>query len=103
MRYLFDIWHESHEPNVPTEDRLRAIIEFGPDGKTFTAWLPPLAKFRPWIPFNYLDWIPSWRADESGQIRMKRVPNTERCLPDAPVVMVADQQKVQHWAAYLKI
>lgn len=70
-------------------------VEYSPDGNHFTVVMPP--DFLPIFPYNYLTAIPSYRADETGQIRMIRVKKKGQLCPvDAPVIMkieVQDSQK----------
>lgn len=69
-----------------TDGRYNVKIEFKDADKHFTALVPPL--FMPIFPYNYMTSAPSYRADESGQIRMVRVRHRNQlCPPDAPVVM----------------
>ena len=59
-------------------------FKFGPGGKSFQWWVWP--KRMPFFPYNYLVTLPSFYADQTGQIRMIRVHKTgQRCPPDAPV------------------
>jgi len=56
------------------------------DGQHFTIYMLPDRPF-PIFPYNYLTSLPSYRADETGQIRMIRVHNTDTLCPaDAQVV-----------------
>ncbi len=71
-------------------------VEYGTDGKSFTVYVVPDHKFQ-FFPYNYLTSHPSFRADETGQIRMMYVRNRERCPPDAPVVMKVDESSVQYY------
>ena len=52
------------------------------------------------FPYNYLTAVPSYRADETGQIRMIRAKRKGQVCPtDAPVIMkieVQDLQKKMH-------
>ena len=65
-------------------------VEYGADGKSFKVYMLSSRKF-PSFPYNYLTSQPSYRADETGQIRMIYVRNGERCPADAPVVLQVDQ------------
>jgi len=59
-------------------------FKLGPGGKSFQAWVWP--KRMPFFPYNYLVTLPSFYADQTGQLRMIRVHNPgQRCPPDAPV------------------
>lgn len=69
-----------------TNDRYNVKTEFKDDDKRFTVLMRPL--FMPFFPYNHMTSEPSYRADESGQIRMIRVRKKNQvCPPDAPVVM----------------
>ena len=48
-----------------------ARVEYSPDNKKFTVIVPPV--FVPVFPYNYMTAMPSYRADETGRIRMIRV------------------------------
>ena len=48
-----------------------ARVEYSPDNKKFTVVVPP--EYVPVFPHNYMTAMPSYRADETGQIRMIRV------------------------------
>ncbi len=69
-------------------------IEYGSDRRSFAAYLTP--RDFPFFPYNYLTALPSYRADQSGQIRMVHVhwPDTP-CPPDAPVVMTIGQEDLK--------
>ncbi len=72
-----------------------ARIEYAPDDSRFTLLMPPKTRF-PFFPYNYLTSQPSYRADESGKIRM--VPVHDRstaCPPDAPVVAQVGEAEVE--------
>ena len=71
-------------------------IEYGADGKSFTIYLLPVRIFH-FFPYNYLTSHPSFRADETGQIRMTYVHNGERCPPDAPVVTKVDDYTIKDY------
>jgi hypothetical protein len=59
-------------------------FKLGPGGKSFQLWVWP--KRMPFFPYNYLVTLPSFYADQTGQLRMIRVhKNGQRCPPDAPV------------------
>ena len=62
-------------------------VEYSQDRKHFTVFRPPDKPF-PFFPYNYLTSQPSYRADETGNIRMIRVHRKDHLCPeDAPVVM----------------
>jgi len=59
-------------------------FKLGPGAKSFQVWVWP--EQMPFFPYNYLVTVPSFYADQTGQMRMIRVhKNGERCPPDAPV------------------
>ena len=70
-------------------------VEYSPDGNHFTVIMPP--DYLPIFPYNYMTAVPSYRADETGLIRMIRVRKKDQLCPvDAPVIMkieVQDSQK----------
>jgi hypothetical protein len=69
-------------------------VEYSPDGNHFTVVMPP--DFVPIFPYNHLTAVPSYRADETGQIRMIRVKRKNRLCPiDAPVIIKIDVQNLQ--------
>ena len=50
----------------------------------------------PFFPYNYFFTRPSYRADETGQIRMIYTHNKlERCPPEAPVVRIVSEDEIQ--------
>jgi hypothetical protein len=66
--------------------RYNIKIDYDDAGKHFTVLMPPL--IMPFFPYNYITSKPSYRADETGQIRMIRVhKKNQLCPSDAPVVM----------------
>lgn len=72
------------------------LIEDSRDGKGFTIYMLPL--FLPSFPYNYLisRSQPTYRADETGKIRMMHVSKKDmRCTPDAPVVMQIKEEDIQ--------
>lgn len=61
-------------------------FESDDEGQHFTIYMLPVSRF-PFFPYNYLTSQPSYRADDTGQIRMARVHAKEALCPvDAPVV-----------------
>lgn len=61
-------------------------VEYSPDGNHFTVVMPP--DNLPVFPYNYMTAVPSYRADETGQIRMIRAKKKGQLCPvDAPVIM----------------
>ena len=69
-------------------------VEYSADGNQFTVVIPP--DFLPVFPYNYLTAVPSYRADETGQIRMIRAKRKGQVCPaDAPVIMKIDVQDLQ--------
>jgi hypothetical protein len=70
-------------------------IEYSPDRKHFTAFRLPDKPF-PFFPYNYLTTQPSYRADETGEIRMIRVHRKDQLCPeDAPVVMRIENRDIE--------
>ena len=69
-------------------------IEFSPDHSHFTVLLLPNSRFPHW-PYSLFTSQGSYRADESGQIRMIRAHRTDEvCPPDAPVVSQVTENEV---------
>lgn len=81
-----------------SEDLLRhgnVHMDFSPDKKHFTVYILPYSKFPPW-PYRSLTKQGSYRADESGQIRMFSVRRgDELCPADAPVVMKVEEDDIR--------
>jgi hypothetical protein len=66
-------------------------VEYSPDGNHFTVVMPP--DFLPIFPYNYITAVPSYRADETGQIRMIRAKKKGQLCPvDAPAIMKIEVQ-----------
>ena len=75
-------------------DRPTVHFNYSADEKYFTVYVLP-AKF-PLFPYNYLTSRPSYRADETGQIRMIRVHEQNvLCPPDAPVVLKVEEEDIK--------
>ena len=71
-----------------------ARVEYSPDNEKFTVVVPP--EYVPVFPYNYMTAMPSYRSDETGQIRMIRVRSKNHLCPaDAPVIMKIDAQDLQ--------
>jgi hypothetical protein len=69
-------------------------IEFSPDRSHFTVLLLPNSRFPFW-PYSLFTTQGSYRADESGQIRMIRVHRADEvCPPDAPVIRQVTENEV---------
>jgi hypothetical protein len=69
-------------------------VDFNPDEKHFTVYLLPYSKFPPW-PYRFWTKQNSYRADETGQIRMILVRRRDEVCPaDAPVVMKVEEQDI---------
>jgi len=63
-------------------------------GEGFVVYVPP-GRF-PFFPYNYLTSQPSYRGDESGEIRMIRVHNPDHLCPeDAPVVLKVMEEDIE--------
>lgn len=70
-------------------------IDFARDGKGFTILKLPKRKL-PFFPYNYLTAYPSFRADQTGQIRMVMVNNENIiCPPDAQVVSKVEESDIK--------
>lgn len=79
---------------VPPDSHVR--IEYSQDGNHFTVYMLPTERI-PFSPFNYLTSQPSYRADETGRIRMIRVNRKDHLCPaDAPVVMHIGTKEIQN-------
>lgn len=69
-------------------------IDYGPGERSFTAYLVPGRFF--FFPYNYLTSQPSYRADQSGQIRRVDVHWQDAlCPPEAPVSMTIGQEEIK--------
>ena len=78
-----------------THGSLPPHVEFGKDDQSFTIYVRPLAKF-PFFPYDYLTSQPSFRADETGKIRMVMThSNATLCPPDAPVVTQVTEAEIK--------
>jgi hypothetical protein len=70
-------------------------VDFNPDEKHFTVYLLPYSKFPPW-PYRFWTKQNSYRADETGQIRMILVQRRDEVCPaDAPVVMKVEEEDIR--------
>jgi len=76
-------------------------VEYGADNQSFMICIPPqghVNKF-PFFPYNYLTSYPTYRGDETGQIRMSYTTNRHECCPeDAPVVMTVSEAEIENAA-----
>lgn len=69
-------------------------VEYSPDGNHFTVVIPP--EDVPFFPYNHMTAVPSYRADETGQIRMIRAKRKDQLCPvDAPVIMKIEVQDLK--------
>jgi len=76
-------------------------IEYGVEDKSFTVYMLPVE--FPFFPYSYLTSQPSYRADETGQVRMIYVHKKEiLCPPDAPVVWKISDQEIQDMITTIK-
>jgi hypothetical protein len=82
--------------------RIRDIqMEYGNDFRSFVVYITPLAQVGPFgkfpfFPYNFLVSHPSYRGDDSGQIRMIYThQKDERCPPEAPVVRTVSEKEIQ--------
>ena len=92
LQVLDDLMYR-HELKPPNS---RVSIEYSPDRKHFTVYMLPIEKM-PFFPFNYLTSQPSYRADETGRIRMLRVHQKNHLCPeDAPVVMKVNTSDIEN-------
>jgi hypothetical protein len=70
-------------------------VDFDRDDKHFTIYLLPYSKFPPW-PYRHWTKQGSYRADETGQIRMIWAKRTDEVCPaDAPVVMKVEEEDIR--------
>jgi hypothetical protein len=77
-------------------DRSRDTVKIVNDGEGggFTVYVLP-EKF-PLFPYNYLTSQPSYRGDETGEIRMSEVHHPDRLCPaDAPVVLKVGDEDIE--------
>lgn len=71
-------------------------IDFAHDGKGFTILQLPKRKL-PFFPYNFLTAYPSFRADQTGQIRMIMVNNENIICPsDAQVVSKVEESDIKN-------
>ena len=92
----------SHVP-LPGDDVIdeyfdvsRDVVEITRDerGEGFIVYVLP-GRF-PFFPYNYLTSQPSYRGDETGEIRMIRVHDSEHLCPaDAPVVLKVTEDEIE--------
>ena len=76
-------------------------IEYNHDNHRVTVYILPSRRF-PFFPYNYLISQPSYRADETGEIRMIRVHRQDQICPnDAPVVQRIEDQEIEEAMFYL--
>ena len=69
-------------------------VDFSPDEKHFTFHVLPYSKFPPW-PYPFWTKQGSYRADETGQIRMVWVRRSDEACPgDAAVVMKVEEEDI---------
>jgi hypothetical protein len=70
-------------------------LDFNPDEKHFTIYLLPYSKFPP-SPYRFWTKQGSYRADETGQIRMVWAGRADEVCPaDAPVVMKVEEEDIR--------
>jgi hypothetical protein len=83
-RHRFNLFFNASE-------QIQISVEYSPDGYHFTVVIPP--EDVPFFPYNHMTAVPSYRADETGQIRMIRANRKGQLCPvDAPVIMKIDVQ-----------
>jgi hypothetical protein len=84
-----DIVDEFFDPSRDVVDVIRSE-----DGEGFVVYVLP-GRF-PFFPYNYLTSQPSYRGDETGEIRMIRVHDSDRrCPADAPVVLKVTEEDIK--------
>jgi hypothetical protein len=77
-------------------------IDFSSDASTFTMLVPPAGKI-PFFPYNHFTAFPTFRADESGQIRMIMTQDKNAiCPPDAPVVSKVEESEIKNQEEYIE-
>ncbi len=102
LRFGAENKHENGHPYYPREnDQYSHSSKFkfiyGKDDESFTILVLP-DKLPP-FPYNQLVSMPTFRADQTGQIRMLLVHNNfEECPADAPVVHVVDEKERNSWS-----
>ncbi len=68
-------------------------LEYDDDGESFTVYMLP--DKLPFFPYNYMTSTGTYRADESGKIRMIQThKRDETCPADAPVVMEVGEEEI---------
>lgn len=71
-------------------------IEYSKDGEHFAVYVLPNEHF-PFFPYNHFASQPSYRADETGRIRMVMVNKRDKKCPiDAPIVMQVSELDVKN-------
>ena len=79
-----------------------ARVEYAPNETGFTVLLVPRTPF-PFFPYNYLTSQPSYRADQTGKIRMIEVHDRHtECPSDAPIVAEVTEGDVQRMLELLE-
>ena len=92
MRFLADI--PAYYPPGLIGRTQSFQLEYSQDYKSFVVYVLPIDKF-PFFPYNYLVSLPSYRGDDSGQIRMIHTHNEQdRCPADAPVVNTISEEAI---------
>ncbi|MBN1572647.1 MAG: hypothetical protein JW984_05550 [Deltaproteobacteria bacterium] len=72
-------------------------LEYDDDGEHFTIYM--LANNLPIFPYNYMTSVGTYRADESGKIRMISTHRRDEICPaDAPVVMEVGEEEIDEAA-----
>ena len=83
---------DHYEENLLRHGNVR--VDLSPDEKHFTVFILPYSAFPPW-PYRVWTKQGSYRADESGQIRMIQVQRQDQVCPtDAPVVMKVEEEDI---------
>lgn len=78
------------------------VVTHDEDGERFVVYVLP-GRF-PFFPYNYLTSQPSYRGDETGEIRMIRIHDSNsRCPADAPVVLKVTEDDIERALELLTI
>ncbi len=88
-------------PFLTKKNRGAISIEYDDSGQHFTLYMLPFEPI-PIFPYSYLTSQPSYRTDETGNIRMISVHNKDhRCPAKAPIVMSIGKKEVDKaWTKY---
>jgi hypothetical protein len=67
-------------------------IKYGKDDSTFTIHVLPVKKYP--FPYNYFILLPTYYADQTGNIRGMVTQNYIECPPVAPVIMKIEENEI---------